>query len=225
MRRKPGDLLSPWCLDQAVFDTLRREMGAAVFNCQYQQNPITPKGSPLRWEWFAPSRPWKIVAGSKWSFQAEIRAYAQIPDLTSRPVRPWWRAPPKSWLICASHRENPTAKQGWRLLRVLQLCHGFLANLVFRTPSNRLRTFSFQTERHHRFRSLECTNMISGAQPSYATQHNGTQQAISGKIPAVPFARHTNSRATACIEVGEWGTVLFEYARRGINAQTALGVE
>jgi predicted phage terminase large subunit-like protein len=27
-------------------------MGSATFNCQYQQNPIAPDGSPLRWEWF-----------------------------------------------------------------------------------------------------------------------------------------------------------------------------
>ncbi|WP_320177816.1 phage terminase large subunit [Roseovarius pacificus] len=31
---------------------MRKEMGAAAFNCQYQQNPIGPDGSPLRWEWF-----------------------------------------------------------------------------------------------------------------------------------------------------------------------------
>ncbi|PPB80351.1 putative phage terminase large subunit-like protein [Albidovulum inexpectatum] len=27
-------------------------MGSAVFNCHYQQNPVAPEGSPLRWEWF-----------------------------------------------------------------------------------------------------------------------------------------------------------------------------
>ncbi len=51
-RRAPGDLLFPQRLDRATLDGLRREMGAAVFNCQYQQNPIAPDGSPLRWEWF-----------------------------------------------------------------------------------------------------------------------------------------------------------------------------
>jgi predicted phage terminase large subunit-like protein len=51
-KRKSGDLLSPIRLDQDTLDTMRREMGAAVFNCQYQQNPIAPDGSPLRWEWF-----------------------------------------------------------------------------------------------------------------------------------------------------------------------------
>ncbi|WP_206021027.1 phage terminase large subunit [Antarcticimicrobium luteum] len=51
-RRKPGDLLFPAKLDRATLDRMRREMGAAVFNCQYQQNPVAPDGSPLRWEWF-----------------------------------------------------------------------------------------------------------------------------------------------------------------------------
>ncbi|WP_171052629.1 phage terminase large subunit [Ruegeria sediminis] len=51
-RRKPGDLLFPARLDRATLDRMRREMGSAVFNCQYQQNPVAPDGSPLRWEWF-----------------------------------------------------------------------------------------------------------------------------------------------------------------------------
>ncbi len=51
-RRTPGDLLSPIRLNQDTLDRMRREMGAATFNCQYQQNPIAPDGSPLRWEWF-----------------------------------------------------------------------------------------------------------------------------------------------------------------------------
>ncbi|SFQ70573.1 phage uncharacterized protein (putative large terminase), C-terminal domain-containing protein [Roseivivax halotolerans] len=50
--RNPGDLLCPKRLDQKTLDNKRREMGAAIFNCQYQQNPIAPDGSPLRWEWF-----------------------------------------------------------------------------------------------------------------------------------------------------------------------------
>ncbi|SHK51996.1 phage uncharacterized protein (putative large terminase), C-terminal domain-containing protein [Shimia gijangensis] len=51
-RRQPGDLLFASRLDQNTLDRMRREMGSAVFNCQYQQNPIAPDGSPLRWEWF-----------------------------------------------------------------------------------------------------------------------------------------------------------------------------
>ncbi|UWR08354.1 phage terminase large subunit [Ruegeria sp. B32] len=51
-RRRPGDLLFPAKLDRETLDRMRREMGTAIFNCQYQQNPIAPDGSPLRWEWF-----------------------------------------------------------------------------------------------------------------------------------------------------------------------------
>ncbi|GGL50713.1 phage terminase large subunit [Wenxinia marina] len=52
--RKPGDLLSPEHLPRETLDEMRRDMGTAVFNCQYQQNPIAPDGSVLRWEWFVP---------------------------------------------------------------------------------------------------------------------------------------------------------------------------
>jgi len=51
-RRQPGDLLFPQRLDRDTLEAKRREMGSAVFNCQYQQNPIAPDGSPLKWEWF-----------------------------------------------------------------------------------------------------------------------------------------------------------------------------
>ena len=50
--RKPGDLLFPQVFTREVLDTRRKEMGSAAFNCQYQQNPIAPDGSALRWEWF-----------------------------------------------------------------------------------------------------------------------------------------------------------------------------
>ena len=52
IQRNPGDLLFPERLGRDTLDRMRKEMGAAVFNCQYQQNPIAPDGSPLRWEWF-----------------------------------------------------------------------------------------------------------------------------------------------------------------------------
>jgi predicted phage terminase large subunit-like protein len=39
-------------MDRADLDELRREFGTAVFNMQYQQNPIAADGSALRWEWF-----------------------------------------------------------------------------------------------------------------------------------------------------------------------------
>jgi predicted phage terminase large subunit-like protein len=51
-RRKVGDLLCPARLSREDLDALRREMGSAVFAMQYQQDPIAPDGSALRWEWF-----------------------------------------------------------------------------------------------------------------------------------------------------------------------------
>jgi len=70
-RRKPGDLLSPTRLDQETLDRMRREMGSATFNCQYQQNPIAPDGSPLRWEWF---RAYEVGADRNW-YQAVIQSW------------------------------------------------------------------------------------------------------------------------------------------------------
>jgi predicted phage terminase large subunit-like protein len=70
-RRKLGDLLSPKRLDHNTLEGLRREMGSATFNCQYQQNPIAPDGSPLRWEWFgtyekAQDRRWYQLVVQSW---------------------------------------------------------------------------------------------------------------------------------------------------------------
>ena len=50
--RKAGKALFPKNLPLSTLNEMRKEMGAAAFNCQYQQNPIAPDGSPLRWEWF-----------------------------------------------------------------------------------------------------------------------------------------------------------------------------
>ncbi|CUH41200.1 phage terminase large subunit [Ruegeria atlantica] len=71
MHRNPGDLLCPSRLDQNTLDTKRREMGAAVFNCQYQQNPIAPDGSPLRWEWFGS---YETVEDRRW-FQLVVQSW------------------------------------------------------------------------------------------------------------------------------------------------------
>ncbi len=50
--RKTGEPLFPERVGLAVLDRMRKEMGTVTFNCQYQQNPIAPDGSQLRWEWF-----------------------------------------------------------------------------------------------------------------------------------------------------------------------------
>jgi predicted phage terminase large subunit-like protein len=50
--RRIGEPLFPERIGLDVLERMRIEMGTAIFNCQYQQNPIAPGGSPLRWEWF-----------------------------------------------------------------------------------------------------------------------------------------------------------------------------
>ena len=50
--RAQGGALFPQRMDLTELERMRREMGSANFNMQYQQNPIAPDGSALRWEWF-----------------------------------------------------------------------------------------------------------------------------------------------------------------------------
>ncbi len=50
--RMAGTVLDPLRMSLENLERMRREMGSAIFNMQYQQNPIAPDGSPLRWEWF-----------------------------------------------------------------------------------------------------------------------------------------------------------------------------
>ena len=70
-RRAPGDLLCPTRLDQETLDVMRRDMGSATFNCQYQQNPIAPDGSPLRWEWFGT---YETVEDRRW-YQLVVQSW------------------------------------------------------------------------------------------------------------------------------------------------------
>ncbi|MDB5660461.1 MAG: phage uncharacterized protein [Cypionkella sp.] len=51
-QRTKGSALFPQRFDLPTLERLRREMGSAAFTMQYQQNPISPDGSQLRWEWF-----------------------------------------------------------------------------------------------------------------------------------------------------------------------------
>lgn len=51
-KRAKGEALFPQRMDLEVVERMRREMGSAAFNMQYQQNPFAADGSPLRWEWF-----------------------------------------------------------------------------------------------------------------------------------------------------------------------------
>ncbi|WP_161594686.1 phage terminase large subunit [Marimonas lutisalis] len=70
-QRAPGDLLFPERLDRETLDRLRKEMGSAIFNCQYQQNPIAPDGSPLRWEWF---KTYEKVEDRRW-YQLVVQSW------------------------------------------------------------------------------------------------------------------------------------------------------
>lgn len=51
-KRKAGEALFPERMNLEALERMRKEMGSTAFNSQYQQNPIAPDGSPLRWEWF-----------------------------------------------------------------------------------------------------------------------------------------------------------------------------
>lgn len=51
-RRRVGEALCPARMSLEDLERLRREMGSATFQMQYQQNPTAAEGSILRWEWF-----------------------------------------------------------------------------------------------------------------------------------------------------------------------------
>jgi predicted phage terminase large subunit-like protein len=70
-KRGKGSALFPQRFDLAILERLRREMGTAAFNMQYQQNPFSPEGSQLRWEWFGtyderPERAWFQMVVISW---------------------------------------------------------------------------------------------------------------------------------------------------------------
>ena len=50
--RKRDDLLDPNRVPRKFLEERRTELGSRIFSAQYQQDPITPEGNLLRWEWF-----------------------------------------------------------------------------------------------------------------------------------------------------------------------------
>lgn len=50
--RNPGDLLHPERISEEDLDRLRRELGSAAFEAQYQQCPVLPGGNLIKREWF-----------------------------------------------------------------------------------------------------------------------------------------------------------------------------
>jgi predicted phage terminase large subunit-like protein len=95
--RKRGEPLFPERFGLDVLERMRREMGAAVFNCQYQQNPVAPDGSPLRWEWFGsydetlPRHAYEMVAQS-WDTgtSADPRSDYSVCTTWGLRDRKWW---------------------------------------------------------------------------------------------------------------------------------------
>lgn len=51
LARNPGDLLHPERIDKETLDQIRRELGTAAFEAQYQQRPAPPEGNLIRNEW------------------------------------------------------------------------------------------------------------------------------------------------------------------------------
>ena len=50
--RQKGEALFPQRFSRATLEDLRRTLGPAAFEMQYQQDPVSAEGSTLRWEWF-----------------------------------------------------------------------------------------------------------------------------------------------------------------------------
>lgn len=50
--RQPNDLLHPERENQAVLDELRRQLGSASYEAQYQQSPVPDDGNMVKLEWF-----------------------------------------------------------------------------------------------------------------------------------------------------------------------------
>ncbi len=70
--RKPGDLLTPERLGLEELARLRREMGTADFEAQYNQRPAAPEGRLIKLEWFPyyRMRKWRREA-----FEAVIQSW------------------------------------------------------------------------------------------------------------------------------------------------------
>lgn len=52
-RRRAGDVLHPLRESRAVLEQMRRDMGTANFEAQYQQNPVPAGGGMIKTAWFA----------------------------------------------------------------------------------------------------------------------------------------------------------------------------
>jgi predicted phage terminase large subunit-like protein len=51
--RAPGDVLDSQREPRDVLEQIRRELGSATFEAQYQQQPVPEEGDLVQWRWFA----------------------------------------------------------------------------------------------------------------------------------------------------------------------------
>jgi predicted phage terminase large subunit-like protein len=63
LTRKIGDVLDPYREPLDVLLQIKRELGSATFEAQYQQQPIPEEGGLVKWSWFATydARPNRVV--------------------------------------------------------------------------------------------------------------------------------------------------------------------
>lgn len=52
--RQPGHILHPEREPLGVLEEIKRQIGQAAFNAQYQQRPSPPEGNMIRWAWLKP---------------------------------------------------------------------------------------------------------------------------------------------------------------------------
>jgi len=69
--REKGSALFPERFDLDTLARMRREMGSPSFAMQYQQDPVSPEGSQLQWQWFGtyderPERTWFQYVVQSW---------------------------------------------------------------------------------------------------------------------------------------------------------------
>jgi len=64
--RAAGDLLHPEREPREALERIKENLGTFAFSAQYQQNPIPPEGTAIKWPWF---RRYKTAPEKKWGDQ------------------------------------------------------------------------------------------------------------------------------------------------------------
>jgi predicted phage terminase large subunit-like protein len=64
--REPGEILDPAREPGEALEALRRDLGSATFEAQYQQQPVPEEGGLVQWKWFKTyDRPPAMTPGSR----------------------------------------------------------------------------------------------------------------------------------------------------------------